>query len=189
MNVLGHWIRFSCTDCKRSCQKNDNKFSRNCSGSLQLVVVSKEDFLNNHQPRIPCTPNQQWTMELRDERLSRLGVKDMDTNVCQVSDLDDVDFHWETDQLDIDIDYRPGIDTPFSSTAFIALEKGAAGNPLLLDKEEVEKKSSSSTPVSERPTRFFTLLRSCPVGTRIENVLDYVWGPSFNKYFRVCVSI
>ena len=156
--------------------------------ACSLLLSQKKDFINNHLPRIPCTPNQQWTMELRDEKLSSLGAQDRDRSVCHVSDLADVEFYWEIDQLDIDIDYRPGIDTPFSTTAFVALEMGAAEKPLLLDKEEVEEKSSSSTPVSERPTRLCALLRSRPVGTRIENVLGYVRGTSFNKYFCVCVS-
>ena len=43
----------------------------------------------------------------------------MDTSGYQVSpDLDDVEFYWQNDQLDEDAVFRPGIDTPFSPTAF-----------------------------------------------------------------------
>ena len=75
----------------------------------------------------------------------------------------------------VDAVFRPGIDTPFSPTAFDGLVMGSsAENPFLLDKEEDKENSSPITPVSERPTRSLALLRNRPFGTRIENVFDFV---------------
>ena len=79
-----------------------------------LLLSQRQQFLNNHPVRVPVTPNQQGIHGMRDEVLSSVGAQDMDTSVYQVSaDLDDVDFYWENDQLDVDAVFRPGIDTFF----------------------------------------------------------------------------
>ena len=128
---------------------------------------------------------------MRDEVLSSVGAQEgLDTNGYQVSaDLDDVEFYWENDQLDVDAVFRPGIDTPFSPTAFDDLGmRGSAENPILLDEEEDKENSppTITTSVSERPTRPPVLLRSRPFGTRIENVPDYVYRNLFQKVL-VCL--
>ena len=85
---------------------------------------------------------------MRDEVRSSVGAQDVDTGGYQVSsaDLDDVEFYWENDQLDVDAVFRPGIDTPFSPTAFDDLEMGgSAENPNLLDEEEDKENSPPST--------------------------------------------
>ena len=121
---------------------------------------------------------------MRDEVLSTVGAPEgLDTSGYQVSaDLDDVEFYWEKDQLNVDSVSRPGIDTSFSPTAFDDLEMGgSAENPILLDNEEDKENSPpTTTPISERPTQPPALLMSRPFGTRIENVLDYV----FRNFFR-----
>ena len=105
---------------------------------------------------------------MRDEVVSNVGAQHMDTSGCQVSaDLDDVEFYWENDQLVVDVNFGPGIDTPFSPTAFADLEMGgSAENPILLD-QKVDKENSlpSATPVSESVPP--ALLRSRPFGTKI----------------------
>ena len=85
-----------------------------------LLLSQRQKFLNNHLARVPVTPNQQGTHEMRDELLSGVGAQEvLDTGGYQVSaDLEDVEIYWENDQLDIDAVFRPGIDTPFSPTAF-----------------------------------------------------------------------
>ena len=121
-----------------------------------LLLSQTQQFLNNHLVRLPVTPNQQGTHERRHEVLSSVGAQDMDTRRYQVSaDLDDVEFYWENDQLDVDTVFRPGIDTPFSPTAFDDLKMGgSAENPFLLDEEEDKENSPPPTkPVCERPTR------------------------------------
>ena len=84
----------------------------------QLLLSQRQDFFNNHLARVPITPNQEGTMELRDEVLSSVGAQDLDTSSYQVSDLEDIEFNWENSQLDMDAVFRPGIDTPFSPTTF-----------------------------------------------------------------------
>ena len=78
----------------------------------------------------------------------------MDTSGYQVSaDLDDVEFYWENDQLAVDAVFRPGIDTPFSPTAFDDLEMGGSSEiPILLHQEEDKENSPPppTTPVSEK---------------------------------------
>ena len=105
----------------------------------------------------------------------------MDTSGYQVSaDLDDVDFYWKKDQLDVDDVVRPRIHTSFSPTAFDDSEMGgSAENPILLDEEEDKENSPPTTPVPERPTRSPALRRSCPFGTRIENVPYFVFRNLF----------
>ena len=121
---------------------------------------------------------------MRDETLSSVGAqKSLDTSGYQVSaDLDDVEICWENDQLDVYAVFRPGIDTPFSPTAFDDLEMGAsAKNPILLDKVENKENSPppTTTRISERPTRPPAMLRICPFGTRRTNVPDYVFKNLF----------
>ena len=122
-----------------------------------LLLSQKQPFLNNHLAWVPVTSNQQGTHERRDEVLSSVGAQDMDTNGYQVSaHLKDVEFYWENDQLDVDDTFRPGIDTPFSLTAFDDLEMGcSAENSILLDEEEDKENSPAppQTPVSERSPR------------------------------------
>ena len=79
-----------------------------------LLLSQREDSLNNHLARVPITPNQERTMEMKDEVLSSVGAQDMDTSGYQMCDLDDFDFYYEKDQLDVDDIFRPFIDTPFS---------------------------------------------------------------------------
>ena len=128
-------------------------------------------------------------MEMNDEVLLSVGAQAIDTSGYQVSaDLDDAEFYWENDQLDVDAVFRSGIDTPVWPRAFDDLEMGGSTeNPILL-KEEDNENSSPTAPVSDRPTRPPALLRSRPFGTAIENISEYVMEICFNRYYRVCVS-
>ena len=67
------------------------------------LLSQRQQFLNNHLARVPETPNQRGTHEMRDEVLSSKGAQDgLDTSGCQVSaELDDVECYWEN-QLDVD---------------------------------------------------------------------------------------
>ena len=100
-------------------------------------MSQRQELFNNHLARVPVNPNQQGTMEMRDEVLSSVGAQNMDTRGYQVSDPDDVEFYWGNDQLDVDALYRPGIGTSFSPSTFNDFEMGSvAGNPNLIDEEE-----------------------------------------------------
>ena len=119
---------------------------------------------------------------MREKVVSSVGAQDLDTSSYQVSDLEDIEFNWENDQLDLDAVFRPGIDTPFSPTTFddLSMEGSSVENPILLDEEEDKENAAPSTPVSELPTEppdswEVVLFREA----RIENVLDYVYRNSF----------
>ena len=150
-----------------------------------LLLSQRQQFLNNNPARIPVTPtNQQGTHEWKNEVLSSVGAQEgLDTCEYQVSaDLDDVEFYWENDQLDVEAVFWSSNDTLFSPTAFDDLEmRCSAENPILLDEEEDKENSppTTTTPVSERPTRPPALLRSRPFVPRIENGLDYVYRDLF----------
>ena len=46
------------------------------------------------------------------------------TTEYQMSDLDDIEFYWENDSLDVDAAFSTEIETPFSPTAFDDFEMG-----------------------------------------------------------------
>ena len=60
-----------------------------------LLLSQKKQFSNNHLARVPVTPNQQGTREMRDEVLSSVGAQEgLATSGYQVAaDLDDVEFY------------------------------------------------------------------------------------------------
>ena len=147
----------------------------------QLLLAQRQDFLDIHLARVPATPNQEGTREMRDEVLSSVGAQDFDTSSYQVSDLEDIEFNWENSQLDMDSVFRPGIDTPFSPTVFddLLMGDGSVENPIVLDEEQDKENAPPTTPVSERPTEPPRLLRGRAFGARIENVPDYVYRNLF----------
>ena len=146
-----------------------------------LLLSQRQIFLNNHLARVPVTPNQEGTTEMRDEVLSSVGAQDLDTSSYQVSDLEDIEFNWENSQLEMDAVFRPGIDTPFSATTFddFLMGDGSVENPIVLDEEE-DKENATSTPESVRPTEPPRLQRSRAFGARMETVPDYVFRNLFH---------
>ena len=143
----------------------------------QLLLSQRQNFLDNHLPRVPVTENQEGTIELRDELFSTVGAQDLDTSSYQVSDLEDIELNWENSQSDMRTVFRPGIDAPFFPTAFddLAIE-GSVENPIVLDQEEDKENVAPppSTPKSVRSMEPPRLQRSRAFGPRIENVPDYV---------------
>ena len=61
----------------------------------QLLLSQRQDFLDNHLPRVPMTQNQERTMEMGNEVLSSVWAQDLDTSSYQVSDLENIKFNWE----------------------------------------------------------------------------------------------
>ena len=147
----------------------------------QLLLSQRQDFLNNHLAGVPITPNQEGTMEMRDEVLSSVGAQDLDTRSYQVSDLEDIEFNWEKSQLDMDEVFRPGISTLFSPTVFddLLMGDGSVENPIVLDEEE-DKENAPTTPESVRPIEPPRLQRSRAFEARMENVPDYVFRTLFH---------
>ena len=148
----------------------------------QLLLSQRQDFLDNHLPRVPISQNQEGKMQMRDEVLSSVGAQDLDTSSYQVSDLEDIEINWEISQLDMDAVFRPGIDTPFSPTTFDDLSmEGSVENPILLDEEEdKENAPPPTTPESVRPTEPPRLQRSRGFGARMQNVPNYVFRNLFH---------
>ena len=149
----------------------------------QLLLSQRQDLLNNHLARVPTTPNQQGTMEMRDEVLSSVGAQDLDTSSYQVSDLVDIEFNWENSQLEMDAVFRPGKDTPFSPITFddFLMGDGSVENPIVLHEEEnKENAPPPSTPESVRPTETPRLQRRRAFGARMENVPQYVFRNLFH---------
>ena len=62
--------------------------------ACSLLLSQRQQFFNNHLARVPVTPNQQGTHEMKDQVLSRVGAQEgLDTSGYQMSaDLDDVEF-------------------------------------------------------------------------------------------------
>ena len=147
----------------------------------QLLLFQRQDFLNNHPARVPLTPNQEGTLEMREEVLSSVGAQDLNTSSYQVSDLEDIEFNWENSQLEMDAVFRPGIDTPFSPTTFddLLIGDGSVENPIVLDEQE-DKENAPTTPESVRPTEPPRLQRSRAFGARMENVPDYIFRNLFH---------
>ena len=109
-------------------------------------------------------------------------AQDLDTSSYQVSDLEDIEFNWENSQLDVDVVFRAGIDTPFPPTKTDDLSmEGSVENPTVLDEEDKENAPPPSTPDSVRATEPPKPLRSRAFGARIENVPDHLFRNLFQE--------
>ena len=142
----------------------------------QLLLSQRQEFMSNHLPRVPITPNQQGTIAMRKEVLSSVGAQDLDTSSYQLTDLEDIEFNWENSQ--VDSVFRPGIDTPFSPTTFddLLTGDGSVENPIVLDEDkDKENAPPPKKPESVRLTEPPRLQRSRAFGARIENVTDFVY--------------
>ena len=68
-----------------------------------LLFSQRQQFLDNHLARLPVTPKQKGTFEMREEVLASAGAQDMDTSGYEVSDLEDVEFLWANPQVEFDV--------------------------------------------------------------------------------------
>ena len=146
-----------------------------------LLLSQREEFMDNHLPRVPVTPNQQGTFEMREEVPSSVVAQNTDTSAYELSGLEDIECSWEDPAVDVDSVCSPGIDTPFSPSVFddFQMNGSTAANPIIVDDEEGKENSApttkTTTPVAERSTEPPRLLRSRPFGTRLEIVPDCVY--------------
>ena len=104
-----------------------------------LLLFQGQDFLNKRAATILIFPNQEGTMEIRDEMILREGAQDLDTSEYRVSDLDDTEFYWGNDQSEVDAVFRPGIDTIVSPTALEEMEKRASAENIILTDEKTTR--------------------------------------------------
>ena len=99
-------------------------------------MSQRHDLLNNHLARVPRTANKEGTVEMRDEVLSTVGAQYMDTSWFQVSDLEDVEFYWESDRLDVGAVFRPDGDEAFSPWNLNDFEMGLTAKTPILTYED-----------------------------------------------------
>ena len=172
-------VKIAVNDLDQNLRRSSQKIPL---AAWRMLLSQRQDFLDNHLPRVPVTETQEGTMEMRDEVLSSVGARNLDTSSYQVSDLEDIEFNWENSQLDMDTVFRPGIDTPFSPTEFDALSmEGSVEKPIVLDEEEDKQNAPPpTTPESVRSTEPPRLQRSRAFGARMENVPDYVFRNLFH---------
>ena len=130
---------------------------------------------------------------MRSEVLSSVGAQGVDTSGYQVSDLDVVNFYRENYWLHLHAIFRPGIDTTFSPSTFKGFEKGSrAKNPIPIDEEQDKENSPPphpTYPVSEKLHQHHVLIKSPPLGTRIEKFPEDVNKKLFQKFilFLLCM--
>ena len=113
----------------------------------QLLLSQRQDVLDSHLKRVPVTPNQHGTYEIRDEVVSSVGAQVMDTSSYQLTDFEDIQFNCENSHLDMHSVFRPGIaHHPFSPTTFDDLSmKGSVENPLFVGPRGRQEECSSSS--------------------------------------------
>ena len=168
------WTRFSYSDCRKFCQRNDSQFSKNLFGSVELLWSQRHDFLINHPAWTLITPNQQRTPEMRDEKLSEVGAQDMKTNGYQVLDLDVGGFFLRKRSVWGRLCLQTRNWYPLSLGDW-----KISKDSILLDQDLEKEISPPITPVTERPTRPLVLMEMRPFGRRIANALDYVYRSLF----------
>ena len=110
--------------------------------ACSLLLSRRQEFLDNHLPRVLFSPDQRGTFEMREEVISSVGAQDIDTRGYELFDLEDIDFSWKDPAVDVDSVYRPGIDTPVSPAIFdgFQMEGSTTANPIILDDEEDKEK-------------------------------------------------
>ena len=133
-----------------------------------LLLSQTQNFFNVHLARVPNTPIQERLWRWGKKCSQKVGAQDMDTSGYQLSDLEDVEFSWGNNHLDVNAVFRPVIETPVSVSFFNDFEMGwMAENPILNYEEEDKENSPPITPFSERSTQPTVLMGSRPFGTRI----------------------
>ena len=171
------WTRLSCSDCKRSRPRNDKSFHETPLADWSLLLSQNQDFLKAHLTRVPTTLNRPKTMEIWDEVFSSVGAQHLDTGGYHLSDLEDFEYHWEDPDSDMDAVSQPGINAPLYTSISKDFEIGSmAENPILTDEvqdNEIFSAHPPTTPVCVRPTKPPVLIRSCTLGSRIENRRNY----------------
>ena len=185
-------VTFAVNDLDQNITISSQKISL---AAWQLLLSQRQEFLDNHLPRVPITPNQQWTFGMREKVLSSVGAQDLDTRSYQLTDLEDIEFNWENSQLDMDAVFRPGIDTPFfSNYIWRSTEGGISWKPHCVGWRGTKGEVSSNN----NNTRVWASTRTPPPPDYWEVVfLEQEWKLypimfieiCFNNYYQVWVLI
>ena len=72
-----------------------------------LLLSQRQEFMDNHLPRVTITPNQQGTFERREEVLSSIGAQKTDTRGYELSNLEDIKISWDDPAVDLDSVFQP----------------------------------------------------------------------------------
>ena len=116
---------------------------------------------------------------MRDDVLASVGRQDMDKSGYQVSDLEDVQFHWEDRDLNIDavLPWHRYSLFPFNDFEMVSM----AEDEILIDEVQDNENSPPlpTTPVTERPTQTTVLKRGDPFGATIQYSPDHVYRNLF----------
>ena len=123
-------------------------------------------FLSNQVASVPNTPNLQGTKDIRDEVLLSVGAQVRDASGYQVSNLEDIEFHWKHPDLKMDALFQPKKIVLRSPSLFNNFQiRSKAENEITVDKEEDKENylhHPPTTPVSEKPTNPPVLIKSRP---------------------------
>ena len=87
-------------------------------------------------------------MEMQDDLLSCVGAQDSDTSGYQMSDLGDIEFHWEDPDLNKIAVFRSGKESPFSASTPNDFQMGSRTENPILTEEEPDKENSLALPTS-----------------------------------------
>ena len=91
------------------------KISQETPLAAWTMSSQRHEFLNYHLARVTSTSNQEGTMEIQDEMSSSAGAQDVDTSRQQLSNMEDIELHWEDRDLNMDAVFRPSVDAAFYS--------------------------------------------------------------------------
>ena len=127
------------------------------------------------------TPTQQVTHAIRDEVFSTVGAQEMNTSGYQLSDVEDIEGHWEDLDLNMYAVFRLGMNNPFSHSTCKVFEIGSVAENLILlnDQEDKEKSPGPETTlVSERPNEPLFWWKVAPLDQEV-NMFP-------NMFFEIC---
>ena len=147
----------------------------------------------NSWSKIQSIPTSEKRFEDRVKVLESTGAQDIETNGCELSELEDIGFSLGNSQMELDAVFRPGDFTPFSPTVFKNLARGDGSSYqklIVLDKQEDKENSPPTNLMSERPTEPPMFLRSRFFGKRTEIVPETVYRTLFEENFScACVYL
>ena len=94
-----------------------------------LLLSQSPEFWDIHLTQILIFPNQEGTFETRKEVFASAGDQVTDMRGYELSDFKHTESFSESSLVEFDAIFGPGIDIPFSSTAFKYLEMAEEDYP------------------------------------------------------------
>ena len=165
--------------CYNHSPRLDNFLLGTSNCSVQFFYISKTTVPGQLFSWRSHNSNQQGMWEMKDEVRASVGDHNVISNFVP-SDLDDIQFHWETKNVEMDAVYRPCIDTHFSLLLFENFPvAGSADYPIELDVEQDKENEYHTTPESQRPMQPPLLHRS----------LSLDLGHDWKIYQTLCIVV